>query len=72
MVKVWSKSSTLGRAEIASFVRLVLFKGEGCRVSLRFHLLFLILIIGMKWRGEFKVLMRDPKDGKILLRSPTS
>ena len=34
----WSKKSSLGPTEIASSVFLVLFKGGGCSVSLRFHL----------------------------------
>ena len=34
----WSRDSSLGPAEIASFVHLVLFKDEGRRVSPRFHL----------------------------------
>ena len=38
VVVAWSKYSGLGPAEIASFVRLVLFKDEGRRVSPRFHL----------------------------------
>ena len=35
---IWSINSSLGPAEITSFVRLVLFKDEGRRVSPRFHL----------------------------------
>ena len=38
MVVTWSRNSSLGPAEIASFVHLVLFKDEGRRVSPRFHL----------------------------------
>ena len=34
----WSKKSSLGPTEIASSVFLVLFKGGGRSVSLRFHL----------------------------------
>ena len=34
---IWSINSSLGPAEIASLVRLVLFKDEGRRVSPRFH-----------------------------------
>ena len=38
VVVAWSRKSSLGPAEIASIVCLVLFKDEGCRVSPRFHL----------------------------------
>ena len=38
MVVAWSKDSSLEPVEIASFVRLVLLKYEGLRVSPRFHL----------------------------------
>ena len=38
MVVAWNKSSSLGPAEIASFVRLVLFKDEERGVSPRLHL----------------------------------
>ena len=34
----WSRKSCLRPAEIASFVRLVLFKDWGCKVSPRLHL----------------------------------
>ena len=33
----WSRKSSLGPDEIASFVGLVLFKGQGRRVCPRFH-----------------------------------
>ena len=40
-------------------------------MSPRFHLLFLVLIEGRRRWGEFKISFRDPRDGKILLRSST-
>ena len=68
----WSKTSYLGQAEIAPFVFLVLFKDGGRRVSPRFLILFLMLINGMRRRGEFKIFLHDARDGEILLRSSTS
>ena len=38
MVVPWSRKSSLGPVKIASFLCLVLFKGEGRRLSPRFHL----------------------------------
>ena len=37
MVVVWSTKSSLGPAEIAYNVCLILFKDGGCRVRSRFH-----------------------------------
>ena len=59
MVVACSKNSSLGPAEIATFVRLALFKDEGRRVSPRFHLLFLMLIIGMSSRFPCVTLLME-------------
>ena len=48
---------------------LVLFEGGGLKVSPRFHLLFLMLINETKEQGVFKIFLRGPWDGKILLGS---
>ena len=37
MVVAWSRKSSLGPAEIAYYVCLILFKDGGCRMSSRFH-----------------------------------
>ena len=41
--------NSLGHAEIASSVFLVLFQEGGCMVSQRLHFLFLMLIMGTRW-----------------------
>ena len=71
-VVAWSRRYCLGPTEVASFVCLVLFKDGGHRVSQDFICLFLMLIKEMRTRGEFKISLRDPRDGKILLKSSTS
>ena len=66
MVVAWSRKSYLGRAEIASFVLLVLFKDGVSCVS------FVSDVKGMRRRSEFKILLCDLGDGKTLLRSSAS
>ena len=65
----WSKKYCLRLTEISSFVCLVLSKDGGHRVSPRAQLLFLVLIKGMRRPSEFKIFLRDPRDGKIPLGS---
>ena len=49
---------------------LVLLKGGGCRVSPRFHLLFLILIKGTKRPDGFKLFCMAPRMERLLLHLP--
>ena len=51
---------------------LVLFKGGGCRVSPRFHLLVSVLNHETKEQSVFKIFLRGRMDGKILLISNAS
>ena len=44
----WGRRSCFEQTEISFFVCLVQFKDEGCRVSLKLHLLFLMGIQGTK------------------------
>ena len=71
----WSRKYCLGSAEIVSFVCLILFKDGGHRVGdtgLVQDFIFLFLLInGMSRRDEFKIPLRDPRDGRILFRSST-
>ena len=60
------QGSEMARWESGRF--LFLFKGGGQRVSLRFHLFFLMLINEMKEQDRFKIFLRGCRDGKTVLR----
>ena len=68
----WNRNSCVVPAEIVSFVFLGLFKDGGPNVSPRFHIFVSDFNQGMRRPYEFKVFLRDPWDGKILLRSSAS
>ena len=68
----WNRNSCLGPAEIASFVFLVYSTMWDPVLVQDFIFLFLMLIKGMRRRCVFKIFLRDPRDGKILLRSSAS
>ena len=68
----WNRNSCLRPAEIASFVFLVSFKDGGLNVSPRFHIFVSDFNQGMRRRWKFKIFLRDPRNGKILLRSSAS
>ena len=73
MVVAWSRDYCLEPAEITSFVFLVLFKDGRPSVSPRFHLFVSNVNQGNERRlCEFKVFLRDPRHGKILLLSSAS
>ena len=54
-------------AEIASFMLLALLKDEGCRVSPRFHLFFLLMIIKETERwARFKIFLRGIHNCRLI------
>ena len=67
-----SRDSCLGLAEIASFVFLVYSRMGDPALVQDLIFLFLMLIKEMRRRCEFKIFLRDLRDGKILFRSSAS
>ena len=66
------RKSFLRPAEISSLVFLVIIKDEGCRLSPRFHVFVSDVNHRKKRQFVFKIFLLCPKDGKTLLRFPTS
>ena len=72
MLVAWNRNSCVVPVEIVSFVFLVLFKDGGPNVSPRFHIFVSDFNQGVRRPYEFKIFLRDPRDGKILLRFSAS
>ena len=45
---------------------------SGIKTWVRYHVFVSCVIEGMKKRGEFKISLSNPRDGKILLNSTAS
>ena len=68
----WGRKSYLRPAEIASFCSWFYSRMGDEEWVQDFIFSFLVLIKGMSRRSEFKISLRDPSGGEILLRSSAS
>ena len=73
VVVAWGRKSYLRQAEISSFTYLLQFKYRERRVSLRLHLFVSDVDLGNEGfvckRVGTNILLRGPRNGKVLLRS---